>query len=255
MKRIFLLFTLLACCIYSFGQFKKATYTIAGKTLPYRVMLPENYDAEKPYPLVVLLHGGGERGSDNEKQLVHGKQFLVDHFQSAYPAIVLVPQCPTESYWANVSRSWIEGEKMEFLFGLTDQPSEAMEVLIPLINYWLSSGKVDLRKVYVGGLSMGGMGTFEILWRMPNVFAASFAICGGADTAKFAIYAQNTAIWIFHGESDSVVPVDLSRDAYTKLKERGCDVKYTEYEGVDHGSWENAFQERELAPWLFSHSR
>ncbi len=254
MKKISLICSLLLCSIFSFGQFKNASYMINGFSLPYQVMFPDNYDANKEYPLVVMLHGAGERGSDNQAQLTHGKEFLTGHFLSDYPAIVIVPQCPADNYWSNVSRHLID-DKMTLTFGRSDQPTLAMSTLIQLIQDWLSSGKVDLSRVYVGGLSMGGMGTFELLWRMPNVFAAAFPICGGADISKLPIYAKHTAVWIFHGDEDSVVPVQNSRTIYSRLKELGCDVEYTEYKGVNHGSWVNAFQEKELVPWLFKHKK
>ena len=252
-RKLFTLF-LLVCSLYSFGQFKSASFMMNGYSLSYQVMFPENYDSTKQYPLIVFLHGAGERGDDNNKQLTHGKQFLIDNFQSQYPAIVIAPQCPSDSYWANVSRHQI-GDKMEFRFGLNDVATGPMQTLESLVQDWLSSGKVDLSRVYVGGLSMGGMGTFELVWRMPQVFAAAFPICGGADLNKLPLYAKNTALWIFHGDEDSVVPVDYSRTIYSRLKELGCDVEYTEYKGVNHGSWVNAFEEKDLAPWLFKHKR
>lgn len=255
MKRLLFLSLLFIVSLSGFSQFKNASYAIGGKTLPYKVMFPENYDANKRYPFVLLLHGAGERGNDNEAQLTHGKQFLIDHFSADYPAIVVVPQCPAGEFWSNVSRHQIEGEQPSFRFGITDEPSDAMRLVVALVNDWIVSGRIDLKQMYVGGLSMGGMGTFEILWRMPGVFAAAFPICGGSDTSKYPIYANNTALWIFHGEVDGIVPVKFSREAYKKLKDMGCDVKYSEYKGVNHNSWDNAFAEKELAAWLFSHTR
>lgn len=253
MKKSVLLFSFLLVGILSgFSQFKNASFMVNGFSLPYQIMYPDNYDETKAYPLVVMLHGAGERGDDNHKQLTHGEDFLVDNFSSKYPAIVIVPQCPTTSYWANVTRHEIDG-KMNLSFGFTDTPTLAMQTLMALIADWQSSGKVDINRFYVGGLSMGGMGTFELLWRMPRTFAAAFAICGGGDLSKLPIYAKHTAVWIFHGDADSVVPVQNSRNIYSRLKELGCDVEYTEYEGVNHGSWINAFQEKRLAGWLFDH--
>lgn len=244
-------------CIFSFsllpvfGQFKKASFMIDGYTLPYQIMYPDNYDKTKQYPLLVFLHGAGERGNDNEKQLVNGKQFLIDNFHSKYPAIVIVPQCPADNYWANIIRHQLP-DGMEIVFGKSDQPTQPMITLMALIENWLSSGNIDLSRVYVGGLSMGGMGTFELLWRMPKTFAAAFPICGGGDLNKLPLFAKNTAVWIFHGEVDSVVPVENSRQAYERLKKLGCIVKYTEYKGVNHNSWDNAFKEPDLPGWLFS---
>lgn len=254
MKKGIFILLLLGCSILGYSQFKPASYMINGYTLPYQVMFPENYDETKTYPLFIFLHGAGERGNDNQKQLTHGKQFLIDNFQSEYPAIVIAPQCPAESYWANVSRSVI-GDKMTLTFGLSDEPTQPMTTLMALINYWLSSGKVDKERVYAGGLSMGGMGTLELLWRMPHTFVAAFPICGGGDLNKLPLYARSAAVWLYHGAADSVVPVQNSRDIYKLLKESGCDVQYTEYEGVNHNSWDNVFQEKELVPWLFKHKK
>lgn len=255
MKRVLLITALFLFCINAmFSQFVSASYQHIGRSISYQIMFPENYDETKKYPLVVLLHGAGERGDDNEKQLTHGKQFLIDNFRVNYPAIVIVPQCPSDDYWANLQRHTI-GNKTDFKLGLSDEPTPIMKSLMDLINTWLTSGKVDTKKVYVGGLSMGGMGTFELLWRMPTVFAAAFPICGGAATYKIPIYAKNTAVWVFHGDSDNIVPVQLSRMAYETLNELSEDAKYTEYEGVEHNSWDNVFKEKNLVPWLFSHSK
>lgn len=254
MKKIyFLLFLLLGSTVAS-AQFQSASFMEAGVTLPYQIMYPQNYDASKQYPLVVFLHGAGERGVDNQKQLIHGKQFFIDNFYSINEAIVIAPQCAEGSYWANVTRHQI-GNDVSFIFGHTDAATPQMNTLVSLVDYWIESGKVNLNQVYLGGLSMGGMGTFELLWRMPNTFAAAFPICGGADLKKSDKYAKNTALWIFHGDKDNVVPVENSREAYKMLKSLGCDVEYTEYEGVNHGSWNNAFQEKDLAPWLFNHTK
>lgn len=249
--------TLVCACLFvfvfissSFAQFKQGSFMVNGYTLPYRIQFPADYNPDKQYPLVVFLHGAGERGNDNERQLVNGKQFLTDNFVALYPAIVIAPQCPSGSYWANVERHDLEG-KLMFNFGFSDYATPPMVTLQALINNWLLSGKVDTNRVYVGGLSMGGMGTLELLWRMPDTFAAAFAICGGSNIDKLSLYANNTALWLFHGDADAVVPVQCSRDIYSQLKKLGGDVKYTEYQGVNHNSWDNAFNEKALVPWLF----
>lgn len=251
MKNKIVLFLLFGCIFNIYSQFKPASYMIDGYTLPYQIMFPKNYDINKKYPLLVFLHGAGERGSDNEKQLVHGQDFLINNFESTYPAIVIAPQCPESTYWSNVEKSVVNND-VNFTFGLTDKPTPAMETLVKLVQYWLSSGKIDINQVYVGGLSMGGMGTYELLWRMPNTFAAAFPICGGGDMTKVVDSTQNTAVWIFHGSEDSVVPVQFSKDMYDRMKSAGIDVKYTEFPGVNHGSWENVFKSTDLIPWLYN---
>jgi predicted peptidase len=254
MKKSIFTFVFLIYAFLGYAQFKPASFMVNGYTLPYKVMFPEDYDETKAYPLVIFLHGAGERGNDNQKQLTHGEQFLIDNFHVSNPAIVIAPQCPADSYWANVVRHQIE-DKMTLTFGTSDVPTQPMTTLISLINNWLSSGKVDINRIYVGGLSMGGMGTLELIWRMPQTFTAAFPICGGGDLTKLPLYAKNTAVWIFHGSDDSVVPVQNSRDIYKELKSLGCDTEYTEYEGVNHNSWDNVFQEKDLAGWLFKHKK
>jgi predicted peptidase len=227
---------------------------INGYTLPYKVMYPKEYDESKQYPLVVFLHGAGERGDDNQKQLTHGETFFVESFHAKYPAIVIAPQCPANTYWCNVKRHAIENKAI-FNFDNNQKSTQPMEVLVELVKDYLSSGKVATNQVYVGGLSMGGMGTYELLWRLPNVFAAAFPICGGGDTQKVVRNTKNTALWIFHGAEDSVVPVSFSQAMYTALLRAQREVKYSEYPGVNHNSWINAFAEKDLASWLYSHKK
>ena len=252
MKFKLLLISFLLYIPFGFAQFQKARFQVNGFDLPYQVSFPENYDSNKQYPLILFLHGAGERGNDNEKQLTHGKDFLLNNTQKDFPAIVIAPQCSENSYWSNVKIHFIDN-KLTFKFGLSDTPTPAMDAVMMLLKDWLSSGKVNLSQVYVGGLSMGGMGTFELLWRMPNTFAGAFPICGGSDPGRVNQYAKNTAVWIFHGDSDNVVSVECSRMMYEALKKSGneTNVKYTEYKGVYHNSWDNVFKEKDFFKWLF----
>lgn len=252
MRKVLIVLLLLFFLKYSSAQFEAASYMSNGFTLPYQVMFPENYDESKSYPLFVFLHGAGERGNDNEKQLTHGKQFLIDNFQSAYPSIVIAPQCPLDNFWSNIEMNQI-GRKMTMTFGVTDQPTAAMSTLINLIQNWISSGSVNPSQVYVGGLSMGAMGTLELLWRIPQTFTAAFAICGGMDLDKLPGFSNNTPVWLFHGDADVVVPVENSRKINEQMLKQGREVKYTEYPGVNHNSWEKAFREKDLVPWLINH--
>jgi predicted peptidase len=114
---------------------------------------------------------------------------------------------------------------------------------------------VDKHRVYVGGLSMGGMGTFELLRRKPNVFAAAFAICGGDNTFNAKLYAKKVPLWIFHGAKDDVVPVEHSLVMAEAIKAAGGNPKLTIYPNDSHNSWNDAFAEPDLIPWLFSHTK
>jgi predicted peptidase len=124
-----------------------------------------------------------------------------------------------------------------------------------LLDSLARTPQIDTKKIYVGGLSMGGMGTFEILWRKPHFFAAAFPICGGGDVAKVKVYAKNFPVWVFHGSADPTVDVDNSRRMVAQLKADGAKVTYTEYPGVGHESWKNAFAEPALLPWLFAQKK
>ena len=235
-----------------FSVYQKKQFVMADDTLVYRIFYPDNYDASKKYPLLLFLHGAGERGNDNESQLMHGASlFIKKEIHTKYPAIVVLPQCPATDYWSNVSVDRSEIGKYNFIFQKEGRPTKALEMVINLTKSLLSSGKIDTHQVYVGGLSMGGMGTFEIVRRLPDTFAAAFAICGGANT-ETASQLNKTNWWIFHGEKDGVVPVHLSKQMHTALLKAGAKSKLTIYPEDGHDSWTHAFAEPDLIDWLFS---
>lgn len=259
MKKLFLYgifaFVSVAATAQTVSPFEKHVFVHDGDTLPYRLLLPLNYDSAKSYPLVLFLHGAGERGNDNEKQLSHGSSlFLRDSIRRDYPAIVVFPQCPVNSFWANISRKNDTARKTtSFGFDASQQPTAAMGLLLKLYEHLKSAYNVNPEKVYVGGLSMGGMGTFEIANRLPHTFAAAFAICGGGDTTT-AKNMTDTGWWIFHGLKDDIVNPQLSRNMATALKRAGAEVKLTLYPDDNHNSWDSTFGEPDLIPWLFGHT-
>lgn len=219
-------------------------------TLPYRILFPAEYDASKKYPLIILLHGGGERGTDNEKQLVYGAKLLLEK-QKEFPAIVIAPQCPQDSYWASVKidRST---NPLKLDFNYAYDITHALDATVSLARELMQTEAVDKDRVYIVGLSMGGMGTLEAVHRFPKLFAAAVAICGGGDVQAYNKKVKRIPFWLFHGTDDKVISVDHSRKMVQRLKELKAEVKYTEYPGVNHGSWTNAFAEPRLLPWLFS---
>ena len=238
------------------SQYQKAEYTSGTDTMPYRILYPENYDRSKKYPLVLFLHGAGERGSDNEKQLVHGASlFLKNDNRKDYPCIVVVPQCPADSYWssAKVDRSKYP-VSLEFDYAEMGM-SDALRMTLDLTKSILKNEAVDTSRVYVTGLSMGGMGTFEAVWREPELFAAAAPICGGGDAKAYAEKPPKVPFWIFHGTVDGVVKVEQSREMYARLQALGADVRYTEYPAVNHNSWDYAFAEENFLKWLFSQKK
>jgi predicted peptidase len=222
-------------------------------TLPYRLLLPKDYNASKKYPLILFLHGSGERGNDNEKQLMHGaKLFLTDSIRNKYPAIVVFPQCSANSYWSNVSIITDSIKKTRiFNFKPDGEPTKAMELVLELLKELSDDYLLDKDRLYVGGLSMGGMGTFELVRRKPKIFAAAFPICGGANAAT-AKRLKQPAWWIFHGLKDNVVDPVYSKIMAAAIKDQGADVKLTLYPEANHNSWDAAFAEKELMPWMFS---
>jgi predicted peptidase len=227
----------------------KKEFTADGFTLPYRILFPEQYNPSKKYPLILVLHGAGERGSDNEKQLIHGGRLFLDaKVRRKYPAIVVFPQCPQESYWSSVS---IDRTKTPLVldFDYTRPIMTPLRQAIALVQKLVQDEAVEERCVYITGLSMGGMGTFEAVHRYPDIFAAALPICGGGDTEHYN--KVRTPFWIFHGDADAVVDVSYSRAMVGRLKELDVKVKYTEYPDVHHNSWDNAFAEHDFLKWMF----
>jgi len=254
---------IVVCCLFfaidghtqDLSAFHSGQLVHRGDTLPYRILYPEGYDPKGTYPVLFFLHGAGERGNDNAKQLTHGASlFLSDSIRTAFPAIVVFPQCPLDSYWSNVNIERQPDGKREFYFRTSGRPTEGMALFLRLVKHVLKSEAVDKERVYIGGLSMGAMGTFEALRRKRKLFAAGFAICGGDNTANVKKYAH-VPLWIFHGERDDVVPSTHSHVIVSELRRLGAKPKATFYPEANHNSWDAAFAEPGLLSWLFSHTK
>lgn len=258
MKRIALIFTFCLIVSSAFAQnlslFKKDNFIVGSDTLRYRILYPENFDTTKKYPIVLFLHGRGESGNDNEKQLTHGsKMFLTDSFRKNFPAIVIFPQCAEESYWSNVNIEEVSGKRF-FAFQKGGEATKSMSLVLKFTDEFFNKPFADKTKIYVGGLSMGGMGTFEILRRRPNTFAAAVAICGGDNIANAKKY-KKVPLWIFHGGLDDVVNPQLSYNIFRELRNLGHEPKFTVYGKANHNSWDSTFAEPQLFPWLFSNHK
>lgn len=240
----------------AFVLYERKEFVFAeGKTLPYRILYPENYDKTKKYPLLLFLHGAGERGTDNEKQLTHGaKLFLADENRKKFPAIVLFPQCPEESFWAasTIDRTV---QPVQFKLDYSGEANWPLTAANELVKKIMSEEAVDPAAVYITGLSMGGMGSFESVFRYPGTYAAALPICGGGNVQEYDKRVSKTAFWVFHGAADVVVDVKMSRDMVDKLKKLKAEVKYSEYPGVNHNSWDNAFAEPDYLDWMLKHKR
>jgi predicted peptidase len=223
--------------------FDKLLYISHNDTLPYRFLKPVNPQSKKSFPLVIFLHGAGERGRDNEIQIKHiTETFLDPDNRSRHACYLIAPQCPRKTSWAvhEPNGNMIMKEK----------PTPVMQLLIELIGQIQREFPIDSSRIYVVGLSMGGYGTWDLISRFPTRFAAAVPICGGGDP-KMAERISNIPIWVFHGAKDKVVSPAQSRMMIESLLRAGGTPGYTQYPDVEHDSWIYAFREPHLLPWLF----
>jgi predicted peptidase len=229
---------------------------IKGKdSMNYRILFPVNFDPAKSYPILFFLHGSGESGSDNVAQTKNGGSlFLRNDVRKNYPSIIVFPQCSKDSFWSNTEFAQDSVGKTKIIFVKGGKPSKAMHALLKMMNNFLDKPYVNKAQVYVGGISMGGMGTYEVLRRKPKLFAAAFAVCGGDHIENVDKY-KNVPLWIFHGAKDPLVNPAYSAEIADKLKHIGREVKFTMYADAGHNSWDAAFAEPTFLPWLFSHKK
>lgn len=237
-----------------FSLYEKKIFISGSDTLRYRIAYPVNYRDDKAYPLIVFLHGSGERGNDNELQLKHGgKLFVREDIRNNYPAIVIFPQCPNDSAWSRYRKG---AKSNDWIFDASLSASRPALLVKELMDELLQQKKVDAKRMYIGGLSLGGLGTYDMLMRYPGYFAAAFPICGATDVPAFVANAGPVPMWMFHGAEDVVVQPTFNRELYKLLMEKGArHVKYSEYPGVNHNSWDNAFAEPALLPWMMAQKK
>lgn len=254
MKNIkkFYLVTLLICFVsvsslfaqtsrFSKNQFISKT----GDTLNYRILYPD-YNAIRKYPLVIFLHGAGERGNDNESQLKWGvMNFATDEAMTKYPAIVIAPQCPENQGWSDFKSRENSGS-----LHFQASPSKPMELLHQLIQQIIKTSNVDTTRIYITGVSMGGFGTYDAITRYPNLFAAAVPVCGGGDITKASLFAH-IPIWIYHGSEDPVVNPLLSVDMVAALIKAKAHPGFTLCPEFGHFSWIAAYSDAHLLEWMF----
>ena len=252
LKTFFLIKFALILSFASCQEFEAKIFKHLEDSLPYRILLPKNYNPQIAYPLLLVLHGAGERGTDNESQLLHGSYlFQTEKFRTKFPAIVVFPQCPRASYWSSVRRDYTVSLEKKHKFDKSLSKNHQLEIVEAFMDFLAKNYQINESRRYIGGLSMGGMGTFELVSRNPDYFAAAFPICGGANP-NWAPMMKKTPLWIFHGEKDDVVWVEHSKRMYMALKEIGATVRLTLYPEVYHNSWHKAFADPNLMQWLFS---
>ncbi len=221
-----------------------------GGVINYRLYVPEDYTADKAYPVLLFLHGAGERGDDNTRQLIHVLQNLFNDADSpVHEAIVVAPQCPAGRQWVNTP--WAEGDYR------IDQVPESQELqnVLALLDHIGSTYRVDENRRYVMGISMGGFGTWDLLLRHEELFAAGVPICGGGDASQ-AASLKDMPLYTFHDAGDASVPVEGTRAMVAALKAAGnTSYFYEETTGYGHGVWTYAAERQGLMDWLFAQTR
>lgn len=233
------------------GHFVPRQIVVNGATYGYQVFVPSSNAGGARPPVILFLHGAGERGNDNHAQLKAGIGPYLRRHADDFPALVVLPQVPEHGAWL----------------------SENNRIALAALDAATREFGGDAKRTYLTGLSMGGYGTWEIATSQPQRFAALAPICGAlrpppasefaqlrvaavADTANpYAALAErvkHTPIWIFHGAKDNVVPPEDDRNIYAALKAAGGDVRYTEFVDTHHNAWDPAYNTPELWQWLFA---
>lgn len=226
--------------------------TVAGHDYPYQVYVPSTYSPDRAWPVILFLHGAGERGVDGLLQTAVGLGDAVRRDPARFPSLIVLPQAPPDSQWAGL-------------------PARAA---MAALDATMAAYSTDPTRVYLTGMSMGGNGSWYLAYRHPERFAAVVPVCGWAsDHPRFshpdatipadegdpfealARRLTDVPVWLFHGEVDAAVPVSESRSAAAALEAAGADVRYTELPGVGHNAWDPAYGSIELTRWLFSQRR
>jgi len=204
------------------------TEQVSKLGVKYLEYFPEINEGDENLPLLIFLHGMGERGDDLTKLKLHGPPSFLDE-KKDFPFITISPQCPDTIYWNE-------------------------EILLPFYEEIIAKYLIDKKRIYLTGLSMGGFGTWESIVAKPDLFAAAAPICGGGDPSKLKA-VKSMPIWVFHGAKDQVVPLLRSEEMVNKLKELGSKVKFTIYPEATHDSWTKTYANPKLYEWLLSHQK
>lgn len=216
--------------------------------LKYRIFVPRGIERAKRVPLVLFLHGAGERGTNNVAQLVHGVPQIIGYSErTGEKAVVVAPQCPDGAQW--VDTPWSAPSHV-----MNPVPSVNMSKAMALLDSLIAQYPVDRDRVYVTGISMGGYGTWDVAQRRPETFAAAMPICGGGDVSC-ASRLKNLPLHVVHGDADGAVPVKRSRDMATAVKAVGGDVTYVEIPGAGHNVWTRTYADDSVLKWMFGRSR
>lgn len=217
--------------------FLNKTMVVDGEERDYVLFVPRDYDPGKKWPLIVFLHGAGERGSDGYKQSEVGIGSAIRRVPREFPCLVLMPQCPANWWWSSDTTDWAKKLK------------PATQHIHVALADTLKAYSVDKSRIYLTGLSMGGFGTWVYGAQHTGTFAALMPICGGGRLEDAKALAT-VPIRVFHGADDSVVPAEMSRKMVEAVKAAGGDIAYTEFPGTDHNSWDKTYRDNANIRWL-----
>lgn len=226
-------------------MYQAAAIQLDGASYPYQLLLPPG--AGERAPLVVFLHGAGERGRDNQRQLTWLPAVLAAQ-RRRYPCCVLALQCPEDEQWVEVPWDRTDSQPQPAA------PSRALRAVMAALQRVFSEQPIDRARVYLTGLSMGGYGSWDLATRHPEWFAALLPVCGGGDATK-AERLRGLPVFAFHGAEDPAVPVQQSRLMVEALRRLAIPVRYAELPGVQHDSWRQAYSEGGGLDWLFAQRR
>ncbi len=233
------------------SPFEALSNARCGADWRYRLLRPLDLAEGEKAPLVVFLHGAGERGDDNSSQLKYlPEQLATPESRKRFKAFVFAPQCAAESSW--VDAIWGAKESVP----IADRPTADLQKVYETVDYLLTTETIDNSRIYLTGLSMGGYGAWEFACRTPQLFAAVAPICGGGDE-NVAPRLIHTPIWAWHGDQDDAVPVERSRRMIDAIQAAGGKMcRYTELAGEGHKSWIPAYRDESgLLEWMFSKRR
>lgn len=251
LRRLLLVFLLCAAPALARKQetgFLDRQIQTGGKSYRYQIYVSAEWNKKTKWPVILFLHGAGERGDDGHFSTVIGLGNAIRRYRKPFPAVAVFPQCPEGHAWTEPQMG---------------------DLAIAALDATIREFHGDAQRIYLTGLSMGGYGTWSLATRFPGKFAALAAVCPGvkplaafpeivppsnaADPyADIAAKIGKTPVWIFHGSADALISAEESRRMQDALKAAGGNVRYTEYEGVGHNAWDKAYAEPEFFSWLFA---
>ena len=224
--------------------FKKMYTDKKGNKMPYRVYVPENYEADKKYPLIVFFHSGSGRGFNNEQQILHENAmgahvWTLPANQAQFPAFVLAPQCPVGSNWGDPDMNEINPK---------------MQMALQILDTVQKDYSIDAGRIVLVGQSMGGLGVWALLQNLPDKWSAAVVLESYDNFTNLGAIAK-VPLWLFQGDMDLIVPVDLFRTMVKQMRKAHAQLRYTEYHKMNQDIWDTVYAEPDLVPWVAAQKR